>query len=205
MKLANKSLLVAFMCLLFAGAVSAGECALRDSNRDTGWIIRYNDAQVTSCSFVGNAGTGRNKGTLTLGIRLNNNLPIDVQMIQVNRAIANNFGARITLNLDVTNNYAVIKRLRGKMIDRNEELEADMNEFVDDVHPGDAHNHQDATFNSGPFRGGSCGCESENSFDIRGDSPAGFGFWQIKGIGVHQIEHKGFTRSFTLRIFTELA
>lgn len=196
---------VAAISLLTAAGLASAHCALKDAARDTGWELKFDETKV-SCAFTGNAGTGRNKGTLNLTVNVNDGKPVDVQFVQVNRALANSFGMRITMNITINNNFAAFKELRGKAVDRNEELEDDINEFVSDAHPGEAHFHNDPSFSGGPFRNAvDCKCEADDSFKIKSDGLLfGFGVGTVKGIGVHQIEQRGTNRSFTLRLTPKL-
>jgi len=186
---------------LYAGAASAGECLLSDANRDTGWSIRFDDAQVSACRFVGNAGAGRNKGTLSLILKIANRDPIPVEFVERARAAADSFGLRITWNLTLNNQFQTLKGIRGRAIDPNQELKNDINEFVADAHPGFAHFHQDPAFIPNPFGAADCDCESDKDFRVRGTALVGApSTVEVKGIGVHQIEEQGFQRNFTVSV-----
>ena len=187
---------------LYTGAASAGECLLSDANRDTGWSIRFDDAQVSACRFVGNAGAGRNKGTLSLILKIANRDPIPVEFVERARAAADSFGLRITWNLRLINNFQPLKGIRGRALDNNPELEDDINPNVSDDHPGFAHFHQDPAFVPNAFGAQDCDCESERDFRVRGNTLVGVSPTPavVNGLGVHQIEQQGFTRSFTVRV-----
>jgi len=186
---------------LYAGSASAGECVLSDANRDTGWSISFADAQVSNCRFVGNAGAGRNKGTLSLTLKIANRDPIPIQFLETNRAAADSFGFRITWNLTLNNQFQALQGIRGRAIDPNQELKADINQFVEDAHPGFAHFHQDPAFIPNPFGAPDCDCESDKDFRVRGTALVGApSTVEVKGIGVHQIEEQGFQRNFTVSV-----
>ncbi|MGH8858646.1 MAG: hypothetical protein ACREXG_11580 [Polaromonas sp.] len=194
--------LVLAAVLATCGAANAGVavCALGDGTRDTGWSVVLNDAQVTVCQFVGNAGTGRNKGTLNLTVLVKTKEPIQMEFKQVNKAAINSFGLRMTMNIRVNNQLATIKELRGRTDELFGGIDEDENQFVEDAHPGKAHFHQDTPFNPGPFTASlTCDCESDRQFRLSGllgSSTVGL----ITGIGLHQIEQKGVRRNFTLTL-----
>ncbi|UUZ67657.1 hypothetical protein LP416_24245 [Polaromonas sp. P2-4] len=191
---------------LYAGTASAGGCDLKDVNRDTGWSISFADAQVSNCSFVGNAGAGRNKGTLNLTLKITNKNPIPIEFIQTSSAAADSFGFRITWNLTLNNQFQTLKGIRGRARDPNEELKDDINQFVEDAHPGFAHFHQDPAFVPNPFGARDCDCESKHDFKVEGNAFLGApSTAEVKGIGVHQIEEQGFRRSFTVNVEPRLA
>ncbi|MBS7724128.1 hypothetical protein I0D68_02370 [Pseudomonas lalucatii] len=119
---------------LFAGPASAGTCELADANRDTGWLLTFDDAQVSNCVFTGNAGTGRNKGTLDLTLNVANAKPIDIGFVQAVAAAEDSFGLRITWNLSLNNNYQLLRGIRGRAFDNTEKLDDDENEFVENAH-----------------------------------------------------------------------
>ena len=194
--------LVLAAVLATCGVANATDCVLADANRDTGWTARFDSAQVTECRFVGNPGTGRNKGTLHLTLRIADKNGVAVDFVQRNRATADNFGFRVTANFTIDNRFQVLKGIRGRSFDRNDKLEEDQNQFVSDDHPGFAHHHQDATFNPGPFVGAQdCDCESERDFKIEGQGLLNvFVSGVVSGIGLHQIEEQGLRRSYTLLI-----
>lgn len=188
---------------LYSGAASAGVCELADGNRDTGWVLTFDDAQVSNCAFVGNAGTGRNKGTLSLTLNIASPEPIDIGFVQAVAADVDSFGLRITWNLTLNNQFQLLRGIRGRAFDNTEKLDDDENEFVVDEHPGFAHFHQDGTFNPGPFVGAEdCDCESDRDFKIRGrDGMFAAGtVGDVTGIGVHQIEEQGRVRSFSVSV-----
>lgn len=191
---------------LYAGTASAGVCDLKDGTRDTGWSISFAGDQVSNCRFVGNSGTGRNKGTLSLTLKIANKNPISIEFIQTSRAAEDSFGFRITWNLTLNNQFQPLKGIRGRARDPNEELKDDINEFVADAHPGFAHFHQDAAFIPNPFMARDCDCESEHDFKVEGNAVLGASSTaEVKGIGVHQIEEQGFRRSFTVNVEPRLA
>jgi hypothetical protein len=188
---------------LYVGAASAGTCELADGNRDTGWMLTFDDAQVSDCVFTGNAGTGRNKGTLALTLNVANAKPIDIGFVQEVAPAEDSFGLRITWNLTLNNNYQVLRGIRGRAFDNTEKLDDDENEFVENAHPGFAHFHNDGTFNPGPFVGAEdCDCESDRDFKIKGEDHGVFslGTGSITGIGVHQIQEQGRVRSFSVSV-----
>lgn len=202
---------------LFAGSASAGEkvCPLSDLNpvskRDTGWSVRFDDTQVIACDFKGNAGTGRNKGTLSLTLAIKDGKPIPIQFVESAAEVGalSSFGLRITWNITLKNQFQTLKGIRGKAVDKNPVLEDDQNQFVEDDHPGFAHFHQELAtakfpFNAGPFSTAEgCDCESEPDFKVRGGtlaSSAAGTFGTVQGIGVHQIEQKDATRNFTVQV-----
>ncbi len=186
----------------YASPASAGVCELADANRDTGWSITFDDAQVSNCVFTGNAGDGRNKGTLSLTLRIIDRTPIPVQFVQETAAAEDSFGLRITWNLTLDNQFQTLRGIRGRAFDPNEKLDEDQNEFVADAHPGFAHFHQDGTFNPGPFVGAKFDGESDRDFRVRaleGTFAAG-SFGTVTGIGLHQIEEQGQQRNFSVGI-----
>ncbi|MBS7661377.1 hypothetical protein I0D00_05370 [Pseudomonas lalucatii] len=189
---------------LFAGPASAGTCELADANRDTGWLLTFDDAQVSNCVFTGNAGTGRNKGTLDLTLNVANAKPIDIGFVQAVAAAEDSFGLRITWNLSLNNNYQLLRGIRGRAFDNTEKLDDDENEFVENAHPGFAHFHNDGTFNPGPFVGAEdCDCESDRDFKVKGEDAGSFPLGAsgtVTGIGVHQIEEQGRVRSFSVSV-----
>lgn len=188
---------------LYTGAANAGVCELADGNRDTGWVLTFDDAQVSNCTFVGNAGTGRNKGTLSLTLNIASPEPIDIGFVQAVAADVDSFGLRITWNLTLNNQFQLLRGIRGRAFDNSEKLDDDENEFVANEHPGFAHFHQDGTFNPGPFVGAEdCDCESDRDFKIRGvDGMFAAGtVGDVTGIGVHQIEEQGRVRSFSVSV-----
>ncbi len=192
---------------LYAGSASAATvvCPLKDGTRDTGWSITFDDTQVT-CSFVGNAAPARNKGTLKLTLKIANKNAIPIQFVETAKAAANSFGLRITWNLTLNNQFQTLKGIRGRALDNNAVLEDDINQFVEDDHPGFAHFHQDAAFVPNSFGAAECDCESEPNFKVVGNAlvraPSTA---TVNGIGVHQIEQQGFTRSFTVTVSPLLA
>ena len=194
--------LIAIAVLVACGMANATECVLADANRDTGWVAQFESSQVTECRFVGNAGTGRNKGTLHLTLRMVDLNGVTVNFIQRNNAPADSFGFRLTANFTIDNRFTVLKGIRGRSIDRNDELSTEQNQFVSDAHPGEAHHHQDASFNPGPFMGAtSCGCEGNDDFKVDGEGLLGvYLTGVVSGIGMHQIEEQGTKRSYTLRV-----
>ncbi|WP_439888024.1 hypothetical protein ACSX1C_02100 [Pseudomonas sp. MBLB4123] len=189
---------------LYAGPASAGTCVLTDGNRDTGWLLTFDDAQVSNCVFTGNAGTGRNKGTLDLTLNIANAKPIDIGFVQAVAAAEDSFGLRITWNLSLNNNYQLLRGIRGRAFDNTEKLDDDENEFVENDHPGFAHFHNDGTFNPGPFVGAEdCDCESDRDFKIKAEDGGTFPLGAsgaVTGIGVHQIEEQGRVRSFSVSV-----
>lgn len=201
---------------LYAGSASAavGTCVLDDGARQTGWSISYDDTLVSDCSFVGNPGDGRNKGTLNLTLKIKDKNPIPIEFVQsaAARAATTSFGFRISWNLTLINTFQTLKGIRGQALDPNPELGDDVNQFVSDEHPGVAHFHQDPAlapfFNPGPFTGAEgCDCESDRDFKVEGQafSPSNSPSAPIKSIGVHQIEQQGLPRSFTVRLVPRLA
>lgn len=201
---------------LYAGSASAGvvTCPLGDNARNTGWSIRFNDDQAGGCSFVGNSGEGRNKGTLNLTLKIKDKNPIPIEFVQgaLARVATTSFGFRISWNLTLINTFQTLKGIRGQALDPNPELEDDINPFVSDEHPGVAHFHQDPAlapfFNPGPFIGAEgCDCESDRDFKVEGQAfgPSDRPSAPIKSIGVHQIEQQGLPRSFTVRLVPRLA
>ncbi|WP_369959013.1 hypothetical protein [Pseudomonas benzenivorans] len=189
---------------LYAGPASAGTCVLADGNRDTGWLLTFDDAQVSNCVFTGNAGIGRNKGTLDLTLNIANAKPIDIGFVQAVAAAEDSFGLRITWNLSLNNNYQLLRGIRGRAFDNTEKLDDDENEFVENAHPGFAHFHNDGTFNPGPFVGAEdCDCESDRDFKIKAEDAGTFPLGAagtVTGIGVHQIEEQGRVRSFSVSV-----
>ncbi|WP_271407962.1 hypothetical protein [Pseudomonas sp. Q1-7] len=189
---------------LYASPAHAGICELADGNRDTGWSITFDDAQVSNCVFTGNAGEGRNKGTLDLTLRFVDANPVAIQFVEETAAAADSFGLRITWNLTLDNQFQLLRGIRGRAFDGNPKLDDDDNEFVADEHPGFAHFHQDGTFNPGPFIGASdCDCESDRDFKIRTKEDGLFAagtVGTVSGLGVHQIEEQGQQRNFTVNV-----
>jgi hypothetical protein len=188
---------------LYAGPASAGVCELADNSRDTGWVLTFDDAQVSNCVFTGNAGTGRNKGTLSLTLNIANAKPIDIGFVQEVAAAEDSFGLRITWNLTLNNNFQLLRGIRGRAFDNTDKLDDDENEFVANEHPGFAHFHNDGTFNPGPFVGAEdCDCESDRDFKIKAEDGmfAAGGTGMVTGIGVHQIEEQGRVRSFSVSV-----
>lgn len=201
---------------LYAGSASAGvgTCVLGDGARQTGWSISYDDTLVSDCRFVGNAGEGRNKGTLNLTLKIKDKNPIPIAFVQSQSAqfADSSFGFRISWNLTLINSFQTLKGIRGQALDPNPELDDDINPFVSNDHPGVAHFHQDPAlapfFNPGPFIGAEgCDCESDRDFKVEGQAfgPSNTPSAPIKSIGVHQIEQKGLPRSFTVRVVPRLA
>lgn len=188
---------------LYTSPASAGVCELADANRDTGWSITFDDAQVSNCVFTGNPGEGRNKGTLSLTLKIADRTPISIQFVEEVAAAEDSFGLRITWDLTLDNQFQLLRGIRGRALDPSDELDEDQNQFVADEHPGFAHFHQDATFNPGPFAGAAdCDCESRHDFKVRveqGTFAAGTS-GTVTGIGVHQIEEQGQQRNFTVRV-----
>ena len=191
---------------LYAGSASAGvvTCPLGDSVRNSGWSIRFNDDQASDCSFVGNPGDGRNKGTLNLTLKIKDKNPIPIEFVQgaLARVATTNFGFRISWNLTLINTFRTLKGIRGQALDPNPELEDDINPFVSDEHPGVAHFHQDLTPFLNPFGAQDCDCASDRDFKVEGQAfgPSNSPSAPIKSIGVHQIEQQGLPRSFTVRV-----
>ncbi|WP_044873030.1 hypothetical protein [Pseudomonas sp. LFM046] len=189
---------------LYATPAHAGVCELADGSRDTGWSIVFDDAQVSNCVFTGNAGDGRNKGTLDLTLTFVDGNPIPIQFVQEAAAAADSFGLRITWNLTLNNQFELLRGIRGRAFDDNPVLDDKENEFVADIHPGFAHFHQDGTFNAGPFVGAAdCDCESDRDFRVRGPEPGAFAAGTsgtVSGLGVHQIEEQGQQRNFTINV-----
>ena len=203
---------------LYAGSASAGvgTCVLGDGARQTGWSISYDDTLVSACSFVGKteAASPRNKGTLSLTLKIKDKNPIPIAFVQSQSAqfADSSFGFRISWNLTLINTFQTLKGIRGQALDPNPELDEDINEFVSDDHPGVAHFHQDPAlapfFNPGPFIGAEgCDCESDRDFKVEGRAfaPSTIPSAPIKSIGVHQIEQRGLPRSFTVRLVPRLA
>ena len=201
---------------LYAGSASAavGTCVLDDGVRQTGWSISYDDTLVSACSFVGNAGAGRNKGTLNLTLKIKDKNPIPIAFVQgaLARAATSSFGFRISWNLTLINTFKPLSGIRGQALDPNPELDDDINPNVSNDHPGVAHFHQDPAlapfFNPGPFIGATgCDCESDRDFKVEGQAfgPSNSPSAPIKSIGVHQIEEQGLPRSFTVRLVPRLA
>ncbi|MCO6055670.1 hypothetical protein NG726_03150 [Pseudomonas sp. MOB-449] len=188
----------------YASPAHAGVCELADAARDTGWSITFDDAQVSNCVFTGNAGEGRNKGTLSLTLKFVDRTPVAIQFVQEAAAAADSFGLRITWNLTLDNQFQLLRGIRGRAFDDSPVLDDDDNEFVADEHPGFAHFHQDGTFNPGPFVGApDCDCESRRDFKVRGVDEGSFAagtVGTVSGIGVHQIEELGQQRNFTVNV-----
>ncbi|MBD2837296.1 hypothetical protein ID144_09635 [Pseudomonas sp. JM0905a] len=189
---------------IHAGPASAGVCELADGNRDTGWSITFDDAQVSNCVFTGNPGDGRNKGTLSLTLRVVDQTPIPIQFVEETAPAEDSFGLRITWNVTLDNQFQLLRGIRGEAFDDSPKLDDDDNEFVADEHPGFAHFHQDGTFNPGPFPGApDCDCESRRDFRVRGEEAGSFPAsttGTVSGIGVHQIEERGQQRNFTVKV-----
>ncbi|MGH8433290.1 MAG: hypothetical protein ACRERX_02150 [Pseudomonas sp.] len=187
----------------YTSPANAGVCELADANRDTGWSITFDDALVSNCVFTGNPGEGRNKGTLSLTLKIADRTPIPIQFVQESAAAEDSFGLRITWDLTLDNQFQLLRGIRGRALDPNDELDEDQNQFVADAHPGFAHFHQDAFFNPGPFVGAAdCDCESRHDFKVRveeGTFAAG-SVGTVTGIGVHQIEEQAQQRNFSVRI-----
>src|SRR5437773_3888767 len=98
-----------FGSVLLYGAAAQGTTVttnLNDTNaltlRDTGWRIRYDDAQVQNVSFTGKT-NGNNEGTLQIDKIFTNLGPITICFEEINPAASNAFGLRITLNENVKN------------------------------------------------------------------------------------------------------
>ena len=174
--------------------------ALTDNNRDTGWSILYDTDQISNLVWVGNAGAGTNKGTLSYDILFNSFAPISIEFVEsaLEQAKAASFGLRFTLNENITNNSKVDWSGFRFDLDDPKRISPQGDALPGGSHWGKAHFHNDAGQTFNPLA--RLNQPNSDNFILLGTGifPSDNDPRAWKGVGIHQYEDMNVNRDFTL-------
>jgi hypothetical protein len=191
---------VAIFSLLVLGATSASAAIVTSGLGSTGWSASYDNAQVS--------GFGLSGSTLSLNLSLTTQNPVTISFRDNSPAVTDPFGLRITLNETVTNNSGVaFGEFQFSLNDGSPRAPEDTN-----THPGIAHFHNDGTSLGSFTIDNNIGTTSSrlplpplppefrspNFFTASGSILASGASTTWRGIGIHEYELVGQTRSFDL-------
>ena len=226
MKTIFRVLVFSMPCLIiFLGNVNTAWSATVTLG-ESGWLIDFDNTKVTGVTISGFAGDDKKTGGIKLTKSFAATGEIDIKFIEVNPALADDFGLRVKSLAETIKNTSNNMNLTGytlELIDPNPELVSrdpagnilGKNDNVVGNHPGFAHFHKDAgqnkdagqtfaPFTPNPNPAGIGALQGKKITLVGGTIGAGQSAdWT--GIGIHQIEEKAQQRNFMLRQTAVLA